>query len=90
MERGIIEAMNNSFSTPSRAAGRGLDGLMAKFGAGCARLLQSFDSGRGRFPEVEIAAQKRVLEKKLLATGYSRKLALIAVATAFAEPAKPE
>jgi len=90
MERGIIEAMNNSFSTPFSTTGRWLNGLLAKLGRGTCRLLQSFDSGRGRFPEVEIAAQKRLLEKRLLANGYSRKLALIAVATAFAEPAKPE
>lgn len=87
---GMIDTMNDSFNTPSRAAGRCLDGLMAKLGAGCSGLLRLFGPGDGRFPDVEIAAQKRELEKKLLAAGYSRKLALIAVSEAFARPAKPE
>jgi len=40
--------------------------------------------------ELEVARQKRELERRLLAQGFSRKLAVIAVSTAFAEPAQPE
>jgi len=85
-----IDTMNDSFHTPSSAAGRWLNGFFAKLGAGGAQLLRLFETGGARPVELEIAAQKRALESKLLAAGYSRKLALIAVSEAFAKPAKPD
>ena len=89
MKRVIMDAMNDSFHKANdRTTGcwhRFWLDLQAR-GLG---VLQLFGRSRGMWSELEVARQKRLLERRLLAQGFSRKLALIAVATAFAEPAKP-
>lgn len=58
------------------------------FKAGCLRTLRLFEHVGVMPTKLDIALQKRELEKKLVDSGYPRKLAQIAVAEAFASPAK--
>ena len=90
MERGIIEAMNNSFHNANDGAAGCWHRFWLDLQAGGLEVLQLFGAVRGMRVELEVARQKRLLERRLLAQGFSRKLAVIAVSTAFAETAQPE
>lgn len=78
----MIQHMNEFFhkhiASPAGRRGRFLHGL----GVGCSRVLRVFSLGGERPSELDSAMSKRELEKKLLAQGYSRKLAKIAVSGA--------
>lgn len=82
--------MNDSFHTTNASgAGRARRFLLA-LQAGGLGVLRLFGRSGGMPFDLEVALQKRELEEKLLAAGYSRKLAMIAVAEAFSPTAKPE
>lgn len=74
-----IKFFHNTNASATGRWGRVWHGL----GAGCSRALQLFNLDSGMLPGLDVALQKRELEKKLLASGYSLKLAKIAVREAF-------
>jgi hypothetical protein len=57
--------------------------FVASIKAGCLKALRVFSRGGAMSTELELAANKRELENTLLAQGFSRRLAKIAVASAF-------
>lgn len=70
---------------PAGCWGRFLHGLVEGF----YRALRVFDRSGGIPPALERALSKRELEKKLLAKGYTLKLAKIAVSEEFLDRSKP-
>lgn len=82
--------MNLGFfpSTIAHTAGCLREWVTHGFQVGYLKALRLFDASGGMPTAQAIALQKRELEKKLLAEGYSLTLAKIAVAEAFAQPAK--
>lgn len=79
------EFFHDTSASPAGRWGR----FRHEFGAGCSKLLRLFGQGDGMSPKRVVALQKRELEEKLLAEGYSLRLAKIAVSEAFKPAAQP-
>ncbi|MEW6590205.1 MAG: hypothetical protein AB1418_04125 [Pseudomonadota bacterium] len=82
--------MNRHSFNHKRQRGGMLRAAWHGLGAGCLKVLQLFGESGGTPPSRVVSLQKRELEEKLLAAGYSRKLALIAVSEAFKPTAQSD